>query len=136
MEFVVPERLLLKNINNLNYDFLFDKNVFISGFPLVFGINTYAYIFDEKDWLDYDEYEKKFFPSNGYILKKLSKDVKIYKTKNKPKYFLVGLLEWGYFCDQNKDLCFWVKKKRNKTVPKELNKYLGGYVRVAFPIFD
>lgn len=48
-----------------------------------------------------------------------------------PKYFVLGLIEWGYFLDMNYTLS---NKARKKLYKKQASK-LGNYYRVVFPMY-
>lgn len=60
-----------------------------------------------------------------------SKNRTFMRFYKEPKYFVLGLIEWGYFLDMNYTLS---NKTRKKLYKKQASK-LGNYYRVVFSMY-
>ena len=62
---------------------------------------------------------------------KISRNINLWKFKRKPDYYLLGLIEWGYYFNLEFGECYW-----SYDFYKEQMSRLGGYCKVVFPMYD
>ncbi len=118
-----------KNKAHIKSEMLFDKDIYICGNGLLtFGYNV---LFVDKNGIykrnDTDMYKGDYDPRETRI----SKNLKLWKFINKPDYYLVGLIEWGYYFNLEFGEYYWSYDFYKEQMPR-----LGGYCKVAFPMYD
>ena len=63
--------------------------------------------------------------------KKIAKNLTIYKFYKEPKYYLLGLIEWGTYARMEFGEFCW-----SYDLYKEQMSRLGGICKVAFPMYE
>ena len=138
--FIGPRKVILNYINgakidncgiaHINKDIVRDKDVYICGDGLL--VFQYETLFPYSD-VKYHKVDESIGIMHYDIdqIIKISDNLLILKTKIEPKYFLLGLIEWGYYAQMELTEIFC-----NYHFYKEQIPCLGGYCKVVFPMYD
>lgn len=126
--FVGPEEKLINNVKHLDFDVLFDKDVYICGTGMWQFRNGTLFPDESGEYVKNDSNLYRLDILAGNVKSKNPTFMRFYKE---PKYFVLGLIEWGYFLDMNYTLS---NKARKKLYKKQASK-LGNYYRVVFPMY-
>ncbi len=127
--YVGPEEKLINNVKHMDYDILFDKDVYICGTEMWQFGNGMLFPDESGEYIKNDSCLYQLDIISDQIKSKNCTFVKFHKE---PKYFVLGLIEWGYFLDMNYKLSY---KDRKRLYKKQASK-LGNYYRVVFPMYE
>ena len=139
-EFIGSKETLLSGIErsgncitdkaHINNEILFGKDVYICATGLLsFGYND---LFPDKDG-KYKNGDNSMYAWDYDMdkTKKIAKNLTIYKFYKEPKYYLLGLIEWGTYARMELGEFCW-----SYDFYKEQMSRLGGYCKVVVPMYD